>query len=74
MEKNKSDNYTKQYYDFAVEVTLEDIKNAMNLKTKNRSLSIPDAIGYIVAKRHNAKFLTGDEDFRDMENVELVKK
>ena len=45
----------------------------MDLKIKNKHLSIPDAIGYTIAQRHDAKFLTGDEDFRDMPNIEFVK-
>jgi len=36
-------------------------------------LSFIDCIGYIIAKRNNAKFLTGDEKFRHKENVEFVK-
>jgi|SRR3989344_6319364 len=74
-EKNKevADNITKKYYQFIVEVTLNDIQIAMDLKTNKKELSIPDAIGYIIAKKHNVKFLTGDDDFRNMENVEFVK-
>ena len=74
-QKNKeiADNYTKKYWEFLVNVSLEDIKEAMDLKIKKKYLSIPDAIGYIIAKKYNIKFLTGDEDFRDMESVEFVK-
>ena len=46
----------------------------MTMKSKNKQLSIPDAIGYIIAKKLNIKFLTGDERFRNFENVEFVKK
>jgi uncharacterized protein len=46
----------------------------MDLKTKHRKLSIPDAIGYTIAKRLEIKFLTGDEDFKNYDNVEFVKK
>lgn len=73
MPKVKADNYTADYHKFIIEVTLEDIKNAMDLKTKNRQLSIPDAIGYTIAKRYRVKFLTGDNDFRGFDNVEFVK-
>ena len=51
----------------------EDVKEAMDLKIKNKNLSIPNTIGYTVAKRHNVKFLTGDEGFRNMDHVEFVK-
>ena len=61
------------FFDFVVDVRLADIKNAMDLKTTKRNLSIPDAVGYTVAKRLGIKFLTGDTDFEDMENVEFVK-
>jgi len=45
----------------------------MKLKFLKQRLSFVDCIGYILAKKNNAKFLTGDEHFRDMGNVEFVK-
>ncbi|MFH1256114.1 MAG: PIN domain-containing protein [Candidatus Diapherotrites archaeon] len=74
-EKGKSlaDKITKLYELLLVDVTLQDVLEAMDLKVKNKRLSIPDAIGYIVAKRNNAKFLTGDKEFENMPNVEFVK-
>ncbi len=74
MPKEKADNYTSDYYGFIVEVGLENVKKAMDLKIKNKDLSIPDAIGYIVAKRYNVKFLTGDIGFKNFDNVEFVAK
>ncbi len=74
MDPKKADEITEKYHHYLIDVTLQDVKNAMNLKTKYRNLSIPDAIGYTVAKRFNIKFLTGDEDFRNFENVQFVKK
>jgi len=65
---------TEKYALYLVEVKIEDIKKAMDLKTKQRKLSIPDAIGYTIAKRHGLKFLTGDEAFRDFQGVEFVNK
>jgi len=32
-----------------------------------------DCIGYIIAKKSGVQFLTGDEHFKDFENVEFVK-
>lgn len=74
-EKDKKlvDDYTEKFFDLVIDVTLSDIQDAMDLKTMKRKLSIPDAIGYTVAKRLNVKFLTGDSDFEGMENVEFVK-
>ena len=38
-----------------------------------RKPSYIDCIGYMVAKRLNIKFLTGDKDFEDLDNVKFVK-
>lgn len=45
----------------------------MDLKVKCKDLSIPDVIGYIIAKRHGVPFLTGDSGFEGFDNVEFVK-
>ena len=74
MTKENADLYTKEYYPNLVDVTLEDLYQATDLKSKNRQLSIPDVIGYTIAKRLKIKFLTGDEGFEKMDNVEYVKK
>lgn len=74
MSKEKANKYTEDYFDFLVDVSLEDLKEAMDLKIKYKDLSIPDVIGYVVAKSHGVKFLTGDEGFRYFDNVEFVKK
>lgn len=71
--KKVADKYTDKYKDFLVEVSLDIIKEAMDLKMIKKRLSIPDVVGYIIAKKIGIKFLTGDEDFRNMENVEFVK-
>lgn len=68
-----ADEITEKYRQFLVDVKLEDIKEAMNLKVKQKQLSIPDVIGYIIAKKNKVKFLTGDKGFRNMDNVEFVK-
>lgn len=45
----------------------------LKFKYKKEKLSYTDCIGYIIAKELNMKFLTGDEKFRNKENVEFVK-
>ena len=72
--KKIADEYTEKYSEFLVDVTIDDVKNAIDIKTTYKNLSIPDSIGYTVAKRLGVKFLTGDNDFKDMVNVEFVKK
>ena len=71
--KRIADEYTDRYSSFLVNVTVDDIKKAMDLKTRKRALSIPDAIGYTVARKYKVNFLTGDSDFKKMKNVEFVK-
>ena len=70
---------SNRYYDdllkFCVDIDDEIIKEAMIFKAlyKKRKLSYVDCIGYIFAKHRNIKFLTGDKQFKDMENVEFVQ-
>ena len=73
MSKELSDKYTNNYYQYVVEVSIDDIKNAMDFKMIHKKLSIPDVVGYTLAKRLGIKFLTGDTGFEDMDNVEFVK-
>ena len=63
------------YYPSVVEYNKEVIKEAakLRLKYKKKDLSMADCIGYIVAKKLGIKFLTGDKEFEDLENVEFVK-
>jgi uncharacterized protein len=50
-----------------------DVISAMKLKHKyrTRNLSFIDCIGYVLATRLNTKFLTGDQEFKDLDNVEF---
>ena len=69
-----ADTYTDKYSQFIIDVEVEDVKKAMTFRIKYRKLSMPDAIGYIIAQKYGIKFLTGDEEFKDFPNVEFVKK
>ena len=68
-----ADARTRDVEPWVVEITPGLIMEAMSFRIKNKKLSIPDAIGYITAKHHQCKFLTGDQEFEKMENVEFVK-
>ena len=59
----------------AVYVDEETLKSAIQFRKKhnNKDMSYTDCIGYSFALKHNLKFLTGDKEFRNMENVEFVK-
>ncbi len=66
--------YSK-FKEFVVEIpekiVLEAVKFRLN--NKKKSLSYADCIGYIYAVQHGFVFLTGDDAFKGMSNVELVK-
>ncbi|MEM2131028.1 MAG: PIN domain-containing protein [Candidatus Woesearchaeota archaeon] len=47
--------------------------NIFRLKNKEKKLSFTDCLGYIMAKSMKIKFLTGDMQFKDMENVEFLR-
>ena len=72
--EKQADVYTDSYASLLVGVDLETLKRAMSFKRKYKDFSIPDVIGYQLALKLNARFLTGDEGFRNFENVEFVKK
>ena len=61
-----------------IEIKPEIIREAtefrydFNQKAKFK-ISYIDAIGYIFAKKLNIKFLTGDQAFKNLDNVEYVK-
>lgn len=67
--------FLEKYYQFSVDFYKEDIQEAAKLKLKyrTRNISMTDCIGYVVAKRLNIKFLTGDKEFENLSNVEFVK-
>ncbi len=70
-----ADRYYDELVKFCIDVTDEIIKQAMVFRhiNKGRNLSYVDCIGYILAKSRNINFLTGDNEFEGMDNVEYVK-
>ena len=73
--KKAADYYYDELSPFAVGVSDDAIKKANEFRAlfKKRDLSYVDCIGYTMAKMRNVKFLTGDRQFEDLENVEFVK-
>jgi uncharacterized protein len=76
--KNKNANtesYIKKYSKHIASVNPEWIEEAMKfkIKWKDRKVSVPDCVGYIMAKELGIKFLTGDKEFKNIENVEFAK-
>ena|SRR3989338_11044389 len=71
----KANFYVDKYAPFMKELDAKTIKEAMlfRVQYKKKNLSPADCISYIMALRLNLKFLTGDMQFENMENVEFVK-
>lgn len=65
----------QKFLQFVVDIPDEAIKKANIFKHahKKQKLSYVDCIGYVLAKLHNVRFLTGDKEFERMKNVEFVK-
>ena len=72
-DKSTADHYTDLYSSFVVEIEISTVKEAMDFKLQNKKMSMADCIGYTVAKKYGIKILTGDNDFRNLSNVEFVK-
>ena len=73
--KKAADKIYDQLIEYVVEITDDIIKQATVLRAslRKRKLSYVDCLGYVLARSMNIKFLTGDKEFADLENVEYVK-
>ena len=49
------------------------MRKRLELKQKGKDISYADAIGYQLSLDLKAKFITGDNEFRDLENVIFIK-
>ena len=73
--KEKADRCYDGFIKFAINVDDKSIKqsNEFRVSLKKRGLSYIDCVGYTIAKSNGIKFLTGDKEFADLDNVEFVK-
>ncbi len=73
--KRIAEKYYQKFLPFCYEITDDIIKSACEFRliNKEKELSYVDCIGYIIAKKLNIKFLTGDKDFENINNVEFIK-
>ena len=71
----KADFYIDRFANFRKELDADTIKEAMifRVQHKKKNLSPADCIGYTMAVKLNLKFLTGDRQFENMDNVEFVR-
>ena len=65
----------REYSKSVVGFENEDIiaMTAFKIGNYRKNFSLTDSLGYVLSLKHNIKFLTGDEGFRDIPNVEFVK-
>lgn len=72
--KNQADRCYDNLVRYTVDIGDDIIKmaNEFRASLRKRNFSYVDCIGYILAKAMNIKFLTGDMQFRDIDNVEYV--
>jgi len=65
----------EKYADAVQEIDDDTLREAVKFRKehKKKNLSYCDCIGYVYAVRKGMKFLTGDEQFKGMANVEFVK-
>ena len=70
-----AENFLERFLSVCVEIEPKLVKEAATFRLQNKKLDLSyiDTLGYVIAKKHNARFLTGDERFRNMDNVEFVK-
>jgi predicted nucleic acid-binding protein len=71
-----SDKYIQKYMKYVIHVSPDLIKKAMEFRYKNKEkgMSVTDCISYFQARKLGIRFLTGDKEFEDLDNVEFVKK
>jgi len=73
--EKKADEIIDKMKSIVVNIDIKDIKDASKFRVKNskRKFSYIDCLGYSMALNRNLKFVTGDNQFKGMENVEFVK-
>lgn len=71
----QADEVFQEYRSAVVDIDDDTLKEAIRFRKthKKRDLSYADCVGYVYAKRHGMKFLTGDKEFEDLGHVEFVK-
>ncbi len=71
----QANSFLYAYSDYIIDYDEIVIADAAHFRFQyaKKNMSMVDVIGYTIAKRWNVKFLTGDQQFADLENVEYVK-
>ena len=73
----KTANYLfRKFEAYLKQVEMTTLIKAVKFRYENKkqNLSFFDYVGYIFAVENNMKFVTGDKQFEERENVEYIKK
>jgi len=78
LKADSEENAKREYFrflEFVIPINQEHIFRAGKFKVAHlkKSISYTDALGYAIAEIEHMKFLTGDKEFKNFENVEFVK-
>jgi uncharacterized protein len=73
--REKADDWFENFKGTIIHFNSETVIEAMFFRYKNikKKLSMIDCIGYKIAVNQKLKFLTGDKEFEQIQNVEYVK-
>ncbi len=75
--EEKADSAYNGFHQYLSQILDQDVKSGMKLRLKARlnkiDLSYADAIGYVMAERLGARYLTGDSAFKALPNVEFLR-
>lgn len=73
--KKTADALYDKLLQYVIDIDDTVIKKANEFRSvfRKRKLSYVDCIGYIISQSIGVLFLTGDQQFKDMDNVEFVK-
>jgi predicted nucleic acid-binding protein len=74
-DQHSSSRLLSMYEELAIPFTTHSLIEAMEFRRahKHKKLSYADCLGYTLAKKHKALFLTGDKEFKDLPNVLFVR-
>ncbi|MFO8016804.1 MAG: PIN domain-containing protein [Candidatus Woesearchaeota archaeon] len=74
-DRKTADYFFRIFSRLAIDMPPDIIPKAIQFRKKHnkKNLSYADCLGYIFALENNRRFLTGDKEFRNMENVEFVR-
>ncbi len=75
-DKSIAESYFSKLNRYCIDFDDDTLKEAMQIKLKqrnaNKNWSYIDALGYVIAKSMDIPFLTGDREFKDIENVIFI--